>query len=148
MYSSVHYLFRNPTHCAFFKFYYRLLSAEYTLVRLFSLPAETVRHFWLPPRLSCFLPRLMCMINGSCRDYPREAGNRITRTVSVRSFSYLLFHNFRNRVDDMSQKGMNCKLNGEQLIWVKRNRGLSKEIELQASGSCSYEMSFLSRRMP
>ena len=37
------------------------LNTGYKRVRLFSLPAETVRHIWLPPRLSlisCFLPRL------------------------------------------------------------------------------------------
>ena len=35
-------------------------------VRQFMPPAETVRHIWIPPRLSvisCFLPRLLCSVN-------------------------------------------------------------------------------------
>ena len=81
-------------------------STGYTLVRQFRLPAETVRHIWLlatvstlllpaqtaqhiwlPPResQSCFLPRLLYMINGflpsprdsaSCRDFRQEAQSR------------------------------------------------------------------------
>ena len=44
-----------------------LLCAGYKLVRQFSLPADTVRHTGLPPRLSaisCFLSRLPCVIKG------------------------------------------------------------------------------------
>ena len=36
-------------------------TTGYKRVRLFSLPAETIRHIWLPPRLSaisCFLARI------------------------------------------------------------------------------------------
>ena len=39
---------------------------RYKRVPQFSFPAETVRHIWLPPRLSaisCFLPRLLCSGN-------------------------------------------------------------------------------------
>ena len=39
------------------------INTGYKRVCQFSLPAETVHHIWLPPRLSaisCFLPRLLC----------------------------------------------------------------------------------------
>ena len=69
----------------------------YKRVCLFSLPAETVRHIWLPPRLSvisCFLLRLPSMKNGFLQRLsvwicflPRlSAGSRITRTVSAGSY--------------------------------------------------------------
>ena len=66
----------------------------YKLVRQLSLPAETVRHNWLPPRLSaitCFLPKLLSAKNGflpklsACLCFlPRDsAGSRITQTESA-----------------------------------------------------------------
>ena len=68
----------------------------YKRVRQFSLPAETVRHIWLPPSLSaipCFLPRLLCLGNSFLQRLsvwfsflPRDsAGSIITRTVSAGS---------------------------------------------------------------
>ena len=66
----------------------------YKLVRQVSLPAEPVRHIWLPPRLSaisCSLPRLLYMINGflpnlsSCICF-LSTGSRITWTLSVGSY--------------------------------------------------------------
>ena len=42
------------------------LCTGYKRIRQFTLPAETVRCIWLPPRLSaisCFLPRLLCLVN-------------------------------------------------------------------------------------
>lgn len=84
LYSYVRYLFHDLTHCAFFKFYYRLRSScitDYKLGRLFSLTARTVRHFFLlPSRLPatcCFLSRLRSIINGFLPRL-REAGSRIT----------------------------------------------------------------------
>ena len=47
----------------------------YKRVRQFSLPAETVRHIWLPPRLpaiSCFLPRLLCLGNSFLQRLSRK----------------------------------------------------------------------------
>ena len=44
------------------------VSTGYKKVREFTLPAETVCHIWLPPRLSaisCLLPRLLCLVNSS-----------------------------------------------------------------------------------
>ena len=46
---------------------YSMLYTGCKRVRKVSLPAETVRHIWLPPRLSvisCFLPRLPSTKNG------------------------------------------------------------------------------------
>ena len=43
------------------------VNTGYKPVRQFSLPAETVRHIWLPLKLSaisCFLLTLLYMING------------------------------------------------------------------------------------
>ena len=43
------------------------MYTEYNLIRQISLPAKAVCHIWLPLRMSaisCFLPRLLCMING------------------------------------------------------------------------------------
>lgn len=70
MHSLVDCVFHNLTHCAFFKFYHRLLNAsstEYKLVCPVSFPAQFVRHFWFPQRLSAtswFLLRLLFIING------------------------------------------------------------------------------------
>ena len=65
-------------------------------VRQFSHPAETVRHIWLPLRLSpisCFMPWLLCLENSFLQRLsvwlsflPRvSAGSRITQTVSAGS---------------------------------------------------------------
>ena len=50
----------------------------YKRVRLFSLPAETVRHIWLPPRLSVisrFLRDYRPQNMASCRDYPCDSAS-------------------------------------------------------------------------
>ena len=51
------------------------ITTGYKLDRQFSLPAETVRHIWLPPRLSVissFLPRLLSAKMASFRDCSRD----------------------------------------------------------------------------
>ena len=83
-------------------------------VRQFPLPAETVCHIWLPPRLSaisCFLPRLLCLENSYLQRLsewfsflPRvSAGSRITRTVSAGShFSWTVVSAGRKRSQTVS----------------------------------------------
>ena len=50
----------------------------YKLVCQLSPPAETVYHIWHPSRLStifCFLPRLLCLIHGTCRVCLRDSAS-------------------------------------------------------------------------
>ena len=72
------------------------VGTGYKWVRFFTLPADTVRRIWLPPRLSaisCFLPRLLCLVNSFLQRLsmwfsflPRvSAGSKIARTISAGS---------------------------------------------------------------
>ena len=86
-----------------------LFSTGYKRVRQFSLPAETVRHIWLPPRLSAisfFLPRLLCLVNSFLQRLSVwfsflpgvSAGSRVTRTFSAGShFSWMVVSAGRKR---------------------------------------------------
>ena len=85
--------------CSLIKYFSNFITG-YKRVRQFSLPAETVGHIWLLPRLStisCFLPWLLCLVNSFlqrlsvwfCFLLRVSAGSRITRTVSAgRHFSW------------------------------------------------------------
>ena len=71
-----------------FRFHTLGVYTGYKLVRRYSLPAETVRHIWLPPRLSRSLaycrdyrPRVMA----SCQDCPRNYASCRTRIDSAGS---------------------------------------------------------------
>ena len=65
----------NHKNC-FLKLMNICIYTGYKLVRQFSLPAEAVRHIWLPLKLSaisCFLPLLLCTRKMVfCRDCPQD----------------------------------------------------------------------------
>ena len=96
----------------------------YKRVRQFTLPAETVRHIWLPPRLSAisyFLQRLLCSVNRFLQRLsvrfsflPRvSAGSRITRIVSAGSnFSWTVVSSGSKRSRTVSAK---AKYDGQSL---------------------------------
>ena len=113
------------------------LRTGYKRVCQFSLPAETVRHNWLPLRLSaisCFLPRLLCLGNSflqrlcdlaSCQV---SAGSRITQTVSAGShFSWTVVSAGSKRSWTVSAE---AKYDGQSLQEAKI-RGLVYSPELR-----------------